>query len=60
MSAADDLAVSIEQEASLPDETWQVAAWLLIDLARLERGDAQVLRALARRERAREGVFPVF
>ncbi|HEX8919242.1 MAG TPA: maleylpyruvate isomerase N-terminal domain-containing protein, partial [Chloroflexota bacterium] len=56
---ADDLAVSIGAEASLPRETWGEAIQMLVDLARLRHGDVAVLRALARRERVTDAVFPV-
>lgn len=56
---ADDMAVSVGSEAALPDEVWSEAIAVLLDLARLRRGNAAVLRALARRERAMEDVFPV-
>jgi hypothetical protein len=58
---ADDLAVSVGVEAPAPSkDTASVAIEVMIAFARTTHGDQEVLRALARRERASPAVFPVF
>lgn len=53
----DDLAVSVDGPTPLlPDEVFDPVAALLVDLAALRHGQAAVLRALARRERAPETI----
>ena len=58
---ADDLAVSVGATAPAVSEAAAVAAIdALVTTARAAHGDIAVLRALARRERSSDDVFPVF
>jgi hypothetical protein len=55
----DDLAGSLSADLPIPTETATVAAEVLVGFAVVQSGPAEVLRALARRERADASVFPV-
>jgi hypothetical protein len=57
----DDVAASVP--GFTPDVSpaaWDIAIDGSIELARVRHGDAEVLRVMARGERARADVFPVF
>lgn len=56
----DDLAVSVGGEVQVPHDALRVANVVLLDVAALRHGDVEVLRALARRERARPGSFHAY
>jgi hypothetical protein len=57
---ADDLAVSLGRSGSeAPEAASSVAIDALMAAARFQHGDTAVIRALSRRERSAEGVFPV-
>jgi hypothetical protein len=57
---ADDLAVSLGRSGSeAPGAASSVAIDALMAAARFQHGDTAVIRALSRRERSAEGVFPV-
>ena len=57
---ADDLAVSVGAAATLSGAAAGAAIDALVTTARAAHGDIAVLRALARRERSSDDVFPVF
>ena len=52
---ADDLAASLDLSLAVASSAWDVTIDVLVDLARRRHGDAAVLHALARRERAPVG-----
>jgi hypothetical protein len=61
LAHADDLAASISVPMpELPVEAYDLVIPCLADVARRRHGNLAVLRALARRERSIDGVFPVF
>ncbi len=61
LAHADDLAASISiATPELPPAAYDLVIPCLTDVARRRHGDLAVLRALARRERSIDGVFPVF
>lgn len=56
----DDLALSLGDESfTLPESATTFAIAVLVGVARARNGDLEVLRALTRRERARDDVFRV-
>jgi hypothetical protein len=57
----DDLAVSIGVDTpSLDPRAIDLVTACLVKIARIRHGDVEVLRAMARRERVAQAVFPVF
>jgi hypothetical protein len=61
LAHADDLAASISiPTPEMPQMAYDLVIPCLTDVARRRHGNLAVLRALARRERSIEGVFPVF
>jgi hypothetical protein len=56
----DDLALSLDDESfTLPESATTFAIAVLVGVARARNGDLEILRALTRRERARDDVFRV-
>jgi Mycothiol maleylpyruvate isomerase N-terminal domain len=61
LAHADDLAASISiPTPDMPAKAYDLVIPCLTDVARRRHGDLAVLRALARRERSIDEVFPVF
>jgi hypothetical protein len=61
LAHTDDLASSVGLATpEFPSKAYDIVIHCLCDVARRRHGDLEVLRALARRERSRSNVFPVF
>ena len=60
LAHSDDLATSLDLTYDPPAQALTIVSSCLIDVARRRHGDRALLRALARGDRAREPIFPVF
>jgi hypothetical protein len=60
LAHSDDLATSLDLPYDPPAQALTIVSACLIDVARRRHGDRTLLRALARGDRTREPVFPVF
>jgi len=60
LAHSDDLATSLDLPYDPPAQALTLVSACLIDVARRRHGDRTLLRALARGDRTREPIFPVF
>jgi hypothetical protein len=60
LAHSDDLATSLDLTYDPPAQALTIVSSCLIDVARRRHGDRALLRALARGDRPREPIFPVF